>query len=1109
MIRTIILSALIALAQSQASCGGIAGLKCPIGHNCVMNCDKTTSDCMGTCEEAMLPTCASMICKADSICVDDIVNGAKCVSLVKPTCATIRCALGYTCKEDDKMRPECVSEKPTCASTACIATSSCKEHPTRGAICVPINLPTCATIDCKGGATCKDDKDFGAECTYNCGGIAGLKCPIGHNCVMNCDKTTSDCMGTCEEAMLPTCASMICKADSICVDDIVNGAKCVSLVKPTCATIRCALGYTCKEDDKMRPECVSEKPTCASTACIATSSCKEHPTRGAICVPTNLPTCATIDCKGGATCKDDKEFGAECTYNCFTKEVWTTEKSKWCCANEKMGCSTPPLPLPTCGGIAGIRCLAGFECLTNCDGITDCMGVCEKISIPAEGKLCKTSSDCAEDEYCRLAQLSSFDCGDQMVCTPRAKEGDSCGGFMNPCNFNVCLSSLKCVYRMIPDAPGTCLKPTLAVGDVCREEDEVLMWEVMDRSSDCPKGTKCVMEESSKKWTCAESMVARCSPMSCGDEEKCVIQDGKVTCVGPKVDNKCDLKMEELVLCGAGSVCKKGYSCTGCQQTCSCDSNGKKVCSKDCRRTCEKIEDKTDCMTESISEWKTLGCKTYSCFGFVKSPSVEEMKYCCEKTGRYCKVHEEEKFNCKSDPKGWLFAQRKWCCEQEEVGCPVSEFDCSVPDDSKQIIMNADGLLQTSVVDVELWDEKKSSYCCKYFQVGCPAEKDLFDCDWSQMTFAPWSEEQSEWCCEVKGMRCPIIEPVIVDEQDLEKCQAKSSERATWDEETRAYCCLFEGAGCATEKYDCYGDSRTVSEWSSEQQEWCCNEENIGCKVDCRAPADLITSELDKQHCCESKGLHCLFVSIEDEEDEEADEMVHKKSFRLSFKGSITKINENPKRFLKKLRRTILRVAKGVKPSGLMIKYIGGLMKDNVIPPQDARQRWGTSFPISWNKKFISEEEQLTRSIATLGHGVSSVSEQKSLGSEGAFVEFSIRDMNELVVDKGSELLGSAVDESRVGGGLLRNNGDGSTMILEPVGKGMDELPENQNKETSKDDSNSVLFIIVGVLTALCMGGTVGLIIYKRRPGRIEHDANNLSLMEEVNSPQPSEDVLF
>eukprot|EP01060_Flectonema_neradi_P011134 TRINITY_DN181_c0_g1_i3.p1 TRINITY_DN181_c0_g1~~TRINITY_DN181_c0_g1_i3.p1 ORF type:complete len:696 (+),score=180.12 TRINITY_DN181_c0_g1_i3:562-2649(+) len=685
-----------------------------------------------------------------------------------------------------------------------------------------------------------------------------------------------------------------------------------------------------------------------------------------------------------------------------------------------------------------------------------------------------------------------------MVCTPRAKEGDMCGGFTTPCNYNICLSTLKCVTSQgIPDAPGICMKPTLSVGEVCRIED-TNTWMVMDRSADCEEGTQCLMNADTKEWFCEKSIVTRCRSTSCGVGEKCIIEDDKVKCITPRVEGSCDLKVDDSVLCAAGGVCKEGFACTGCQQTCKCDDNGKKVCSKECRPTCEKIDDKIDCMAEPVSEWSALGCKVYSCFGFTKSPSIEEKKYCCEKTGRYCKEDEKDLFSCKSDPEEWSFSQRKWCCEVKQVGCPVAQYDCSLPDDLVQIAKSIDGTLQT-VVDASMWEEEKAEYCCEKFQVGCPTDKDLFDCDWSHQTFAPWSEEQSEWCCIVKGERCPDMFEFDEDEEDdkREMCQTKKSERAEWDEETRMYCCLNEGCGCATEKYDCYGDSKLMSEWDDDQRKWCCSEENIACKVDCRVGSDLLSDD-EKEGCCELKGLHC---KDEQMDEQPTDEKKYKKSIRLSFKGSISKIMENPKRFLRKFRKTILRVTKGLKSSNLMIEYVGGLMKDNEIPPQEALSRWGTTIPTSWNSQLFAEEEESAasqRSVVTLGHGVSSKRGQQALRDEGSFIDFNIQDDDAAVVDLGSDLLASAIDESRVGGGLLRDNGDGSTVIIEPVGKGMEELPEPTNDDED-EESNAVLYGIIGAAAAVCLGGAiVALTIYKKKTNSHNHDREFLNVMEEA-----------
>ena len=1101
-------------------CGGIAGFRCPAAYECVKTCGPNVSDCMGTCEmitktaapgtKPPVVTCSMMRCGAGYVC-EDSAKGGECVPSAAPS----------TRPSTPDTKPPTAMQCGGIAGFRCPAAYEC--------------VKTCGpnVSDCMG--TCEmivpktTTPDTKPPTTPKCGGIAGLRCPTGYDCMMPpCAAGTTDCIGECMEQKPQECGG---KAGLQCPDghSCFLGTQCAGIVdcmgickkdvpdtKPpvvTCSMMRCGAGYVC-EDSAKGGECVpsaapatrpstpdTKPPTAMQCGGIAGFRCPAAYECVKTCGP-NVSDCmgtcemitktAAPGTKSPAECKDGEKKQKDCnTCTCRKGMFVCTEKA---CEQR-------------CGGIGGLRCPVGFKCEGSCPpGMTDCMGTCKE-DRPVSGKVCKSSDDCAKSEFCRQVQdAKSSGCGKEMVCTPRAKKGDMCGGYTTPCYHSVCLSSLKCVTsQMIMDAPGTCVEPILAVGEVCRVED-VTTWMAVDRSVDCPKGTKCTMQGDSKEWKCVVSSVARCVPTSCGDEEKCVIEKGSVRCIAPTVDDKCNLKMDRSILCAAGGLCQKGYACTGCQQTCKCDVRGNKVCTKECRPTCEKVDDKTDCMTEPVSEWDTLGCRTYSCFGFTRSASIEEMKYCCEKTGRYCKKDEDDKFDCKSDPKGWSFAQRKWCCEERQVGCPVAKFDCSVPDDSVQIMKGADGFLQTSVVDVSMWDEKRAAYCCEKFQVGCPADKDQFDCDWSTTTFAPWSDAQSEWCCAVKGIRCPEKEVEGGKTEEEKKCQAKRDERQAWGEDTRKYCCLNEGAGCATEKYDCYGDSRKMSKWSAHQKDWCCDEENIACKVDCRADANVL-AESEKKDCCSSKGLHCGKDEIVDVDP--VDEKKHRRSIRLSFKGSIAKILENPKRFLRKFRKTILRVSKGLKPSNLLIKYVGGLMKDNAVPPQDARERWGTTIPSSWNTKLFADEDAtaFNRGVATLGHGVSSTREQQTMGDQGSFIDLDIQDDDAALVDSLTDVLRSSIEESRVGGGPLRDNGDGSTVIVEPIGKGMEELPSPSNDD-KKDDNSSIIYGIVGAVAALCIGGAlVAFTVYKKNQNKTSIEGGEfLSAMEEVQStPAPKE----
>ena len=60
-----------------------------------------------------------------------------------------------------------------------------------------------------------------------------------------------------------------------------------------------------------------------------------------------LADCAATDAalitwriEGDGTASDTAAF------NCMTRELWSAEKTAWCCANQQLGCPSPPLPPP-------------------------------------------------------------------------------------------------------------------------------------------------------------------------------------------------------------------------------------------------------------------------------------------------------------------------------------------------------------------------------------------------------------------------------------------------------------------------------------------------------------------------------------------------------------------------------------------------------------------------------------------------------------------------------------------------------------------------------------------------------------------------------------------
>ena len=1113
-------------------------MKCSAGYVCEMSKGYHSGypECVPSSPHAT--DCSTMKCSAGYVC--EMSKGyhsgyPECVpsSPHATDCSTMKCSAGYVCEMSKGYHPECVPSSPhatDCSTMKCSAGYVCemsKGYHSGYPECVPSSphATDCSTMKCSAGYVCEMSKGYHSgypECvpsSPHATDCSTMKCGAGYVCEMSKGYHSGypECVPSSPHAT--DCSTMKCSAGYVC--EMSKGyhsgyPECVpsSPHATDCSTMKCGAGYVCEMSKGYHsgyPECVPSSPhatDCSTMKCSAGYVCemsKGYHGGYPECVPSSphATDCSTMKCSAGYVCEMSKGYHGgypECVPSSPHATDCSTMKcgAGYVCEMSKGYHSGYPECVPSsphATDCSTMKCAVGYVCEMMNSHHAECVP-----SVSHNG--CKGDSDCKVDEFCRTKSLSSGKCGTEMVCVKRSKEGESCGGFKPSCEYDICLSSLKCITKEDNiNLPGRCMKSILSEGDICRMEGILSM----DRSSDCPLKTMCEKENvNSMEWMCVSSDVIRCSPSSCKEGEYCYVEENDVKCVAPEFDTKCGLKINDVVLCGAGRTCKKGYSCTGCQQTCRCDVNGKKVCSKDCRPSCERVEEKSECLAEPVSEWNPLECKSFSCYNSVKSPSLEEMRYCCEKTGRYCKEDEKDQFDCRSDPKMWSFAQRKWCCENKEVGCPIAMYDCSVDDASMEIVKNAEGLLQTSVVNVTMWEEKKAAYCCEKFQVGCVVDEDAFDCEWSEKTAAAWSEEQSDWCCSVKGVRCPVTDREEVNE----KCQVMRAERTSWDELTRMDCCLSDGVGCATEKFDCFSDSKAMSDWGSDQVEWCCNEENIACSVDCRADANLLSEE-DKEGCCKSRGLHCNVTETSGESEEAGPQMEgnnHMTSCRLSFKGSYSKIMENPKRFLRKLRRTIMRVTKESESSNVMIKYVGSLMKDNIVPAKDVREKWGTSIPSSWNTELFEKELSKNREVKTLGHGVSSTKEQQSVGDSGMFVDFE-------VTDKSAAVLTISVTESGKGSGLLRDNGDGSTLIMEPVGSGMETLnsPNNTNvvgegSSSSSSISSNIAYIIVGVVAFLCLGGAlVAFTIYRKQQNNDttqcdnflvsmqEHETNNVN----------------
>jgi hypothetical protein len=231
-----------------------------------------------------------------------------------------------------------------------------------------------------------------------CGGIAGIACKPGYQCVDDPnDKCVpeaggADCPARCiPEGMPPParCGGFAgdgCPPGLECVDDpsdecdpAKGGADCAGVCQPVEPT-------TCKSNDDCPPlkmdcsVCPDGTATCPKSICVngqcnvVVSMCP---------APSQCGGIAEIPCQPGYECVDNPKDscdpnsgGADCPGMCVP--------------------GGPPPPL-RCASFAGKACPAGFECVDDpaddCDpasGGADCGGLCQPVASPQ----CKTDADC-------------------------------------------------------------------------------------------------------------------------------------------------------------------------------------------------------------------------------------------------------------------------------------------------------------------------------------------------------------------------------------------------------------------------------------------------------------------------------------------------------------------------------------------------------------------------------------------------------------------------------------------------------------------------------------------------------------------------------------------
>ncbi len=483
------------LPPAPLVCGGAEAATCPQGYRCVDepadSCDAATGvDCAGICvlgEE--LPRCGELLgpsCPAGSVCADDPADACEggpavdCPGICRPE-ADGDCSTDAECPELDVPCTICADGSESCPHSRC-------------------ELGKC-TVDFK---PCSE--------AQVCGGIAGLVCPAGFECIDDpsdgCDPNDggADCPGRCEPAPAGECKTdaecpLLRAPCSVCADGteacprfFCDGGRC-SVVFPTCST-----PGGCRDDSECKPGdvCVHDPNTCDPAT--GATPCAD------VCVPDTKPRpCGGLvgaTCPAGFECVDDRRDecdpdsgGADCPGVCMPATTPQCRADDECphvlapcslCADGSYACPRSQCREGVCsvvfeactgpgfcGGIAGFSCPPGSTCIDDpkddCDpnqGGADCGGVCVREEEPQRcggftGEPCPAGYECLDDA--------------RDDCDPAAGGAD-CPGICRPAPSPVCTSDADCPVigapcRLCADGSAACPRSFCDAGK-CRAEFE-------------------------------------------------------------------------------------------------------------------------------------------------------------------------------------------------------------------------------------------------------------------------------------------------------------------------------------------------------------------------------------------------------------------------------------------------------------------------------------------------------------------------------------------------------------------------------------------------------------------------------------------------------------
>eukprot|EP01060_Flectonema_neradi_P036812 TRINITY_DN71_c0_g1_i1.p1 TRINITY_DN71_c0_g1~~TRINITY_DN71_c0_g1_i1.p1 ORF type:complete len:1244 (+),score=308.24 TRINITY_DN71_c0_g1_i1:83-3814(+) len=998
--------------MNQTNCS----LACPHPEKCVVL--QGREQCVMMNNTGNPKDCSNMTCPSGTMC-DMQMGYPNCrPDNMTQDCSKMKCQPGTMCVMDLGIAT-CKPMVADCSNTTC--------QP--GLACVMENgIPSCKppNMDCA-NMTCSPDE----KCTVTMGmpmcvpknmtDCGGMKCQNGMKCGM--------LMG------VATCLPMTCSPTEPCP----SGQTCttvqqMSVCVPNNVTVNCSLlncpsmGMRC-ETGAAGPMCV--ELTCATMPCGGFMKCETQNGKP-MCVPAVKASCDTLQCGSGMTC--------------------TMSPNGPMCEPSKSG---------MCGGVGGMACPDNFKCeVPACSGTSDCLGVCVPKTLD-EGEVCMSKTTMMDNSYlckigtsCReVASSGRFTC----QATTEAR-----------CTVDTCASTQRCVFENnLPK----CIDIQKDPCDMCKT-NEICSIDKIAGTVKCEALNAC------------QELRRLQGKEPCDSDSLCKINGNAATCSNGQqpTEDKCAGKAvsspdSTVAYCSSSGRCPPGFACTGCASNCKCDIfTGNEICSKVmCRPTCELSPVAIPCMDlvsrnmskeerDYCCKEENIGCEVYDCMQSSPMNSASQKAFCgLFPSGRWC-GNTTTGWDCLSEPSMWSFAQRKYCCESEGFGCPVSPYDCSVDAGSVNFV-NEDGLT-IAIEDTANWPAEHKAHCCELSQTGC--EKPV-DVNCSNPENSPiWSKSKRQACCSKNNTGCePKKEKSDADIELLKKCQM-----ATISEEQRKKCCDI-GLRCSAAVHNCYEGTS----WNDTKKDWCCTRENSGCPFDCTMKTTDTTQSLK---CCESKGLQC--TAAQQPKRQRTEKPAGKKGFKLAFKGSKDQIELNPKQFLRGIRKAIIATSKALleNPKALRISFVGWLKAGtNSFPSEEEIDDWGFPVPDPWNDEN-TEEESALKDIVGLPTGTSRrvtiLGTVQTVGEEGVFIEATTD--SDIVTDINAAV--TAKDPT------LTSNADGNKYIIEPVGDELvvdgesGSLPGEENGDGDDDDSKLWIIPVVLSAAAVCIGG-IAFVLYKKK----------------------------